>query len=155
MKGLSRIKQNLTFYTRAQHTPKRRVRLPLTINDLQGSKMIANFADSIFGIGSSRRGPEIRYLKSVKRRSTKPFDDRVVSTFKIEKDVCFLGMTYLGDHDERHHVGWVTSGMEPEKLAIMEKLMEMKETTMTQREMAKELNISVSTVNRYLRAIED
>src|SRR5262249_44367913 len=33
------------------HTPKRDGSRPLTVNDLQGSKVLSNFADNIFAIG--------------------------------------------------------------------------------------------------------
>src|SRR5205807_2328570 len=37
------------------HTPKRNLANPITANDLQGSKMLINFADSAFAIGQSHQ----------------------------------------------------------------------------------------------------
>ena len=51
------------------HTPKRNPAEPLTENSLAGSKRIANFADSMFAIGRSTQGENVRYIKQIKSRS--------------------------------------------------------------------------------------
>ena len=51
------------------HTPKRNLSDALTENSLAGSKRIANFADSIFAIGRSTKGENVRYIKQIKSRS--------------------------------------------------------------------------------------
>ncbi|HWZ36197.1 MAG TPA: AAA family ATPase, partial [Mucilaginibacter sp.] len=51
------------------HTPKRNPAKPISRNDLQGSKMLINFADSAFAIGESQTAAGIRYLKQIKQRS--------------------------------------------------------------------------------------
>lgn len=68
------------------HTPKRSIGRGLTVNDLQGSKMLSNFADNIFAIGHSYRGRDIRYIKHIKPRSTAlKYDASNVIVFEIEK----------------------------------------------------------------------
>ena len=54
------------------HTPKRNPTRPITRNDLQGSKMLMNFADSAFAIGESQATTGLRYLKQIKQRSSTP-----------------------------------------------------------------------------------
>ena len=51
------------------HTPKRNPAKPISRNDLQGSKMLINFADSAFAIGESQTSNGLRYLKQIKQRS--------------------------------------------------------------------------------------
>ncbi|RYD96348.1 MAG: AAA family ATPase [Sphingobacteriales bacterium] len=64
-----KTKFNLSILVLA-HTPKRNPANPISRNDLQGSKMLINFADSAFAIGESQTKPGLRYLKQVKQRST-------------------------------------------------------------------------------------
>ncbi|MCI8997819.1 MAG: AAA family ATPase [Muribaculaceae bacterium] len=52
------------------HTPKRCMSNPITRNDLQGSKMLINFADSAFALGESCRDSSLRYIKQIKQRNT-------------------------------------------------------------------------------------
>jgi len=52
------------------HTPKRDLTRPITVNDLQGSKMLINFCDSAFTIGHSTCGQNLRYIKQIKARNT-------------------------------------------------------------------------------------
>ena len=51
------------------HTPKRSMSDAITENSLAGSKRIANFADSMFAIGKSSQGDNLRYIKQIKSRS--------------------------------------------------------------------------------------
>ena len=50
------------------HTPKRPFARPLTVNDLAGSKQLSNFTDTMFAIGDSIQGSNIRYLKTKKQK---------------------------------------------------------------------------------------
>ncbi|MGQ0541396.1 MAG: AAA family ATPase [Blastocatellia bacterium] len=87
------------------HTPKRPFARPLTVNDLAGSKMLANFADSIFAIGESIAGSSARYLKQIKPRSTPLiYDASNVAVARIEKPSNFLKFTFDGFGDEREHL---------------------------------------------------
>jgi biotin operon repressor len=157
MKALQRLKRQLGLSILVlAHTPKRFVHSRLTINDLQGSKMLANFADSIFAMGTSRRGLDIRYLKPIKHRSSAAREvDSAVASIKLAKRDCFLGFTFAGYADERDHVGWMRSVLEPERLALIEKIAELDKKFKTQREIAIELGVSAATVNRCLKVIKE
>ena len=50
------------------HTPKVDRRLPISRNDMAGSKNIINLLDSAFSIGCSLTNPELRYIKQTKVR---------------------------------------------------------------------------------------
>lgn len=68
------------------HTPKRYGSSPLSLNDLFGSKMLSNFADSIFAMGPSRMGPNTRYLKQLKsRQQQRKYDETNVFTMRLGK----------------------------------------------------------------------
>ena len=65
------------------HTPKRNTNAPLTQNSLAGSKKIANFMDSIFALGTSKKDkPSSRYIKQIKARSCQLTygEDNVIET---------------------------------------------------------------------------
>lgn len=70
MRSLNEIKRQFgTSILVLAHTRRRCRWNRLTANDLQGSINLANFADSIFGMETSRQGPDVRYLKQIKIRS--------------------------------------------------------------------------------------
>ena len=106
MRELKALKEteNLSILVLA-HTPKRPFARPLSVNDLAGSKMLANFADSIFAIGDSIHGPAIRYLKQIKPRSTPLiYDETNVAVARIEKPSNFLKFTFTGFAREAEHL---------------------------------------------------
>jgi KaiC/GvpD/RAD55 family RecA-like ATPase len=134
------------------HTPKRRPSHALTVNDLQGSKMLSNFADNIFAIGESSQGKDIRYLKHLKpRNSEMNYDASNVCVFKIEKRDNFLGFNFTGYSTEREHILPFTLGNNANREALVKKVKELHDEGHTQRRIAALLAISIATVNRYLR----
>lgn len=152
MKTLVRLKRNFGISILVlAHTPKRYTRTPITVAHLQGSKMLSNFADSIFAMGTSRRGKNIRYLKGIKHRSSAAREESAgVATLRIKKSDWFLGFKFEGYADERAHIGWsYGTAIEAEFAQHVERLLEKR---MTQREIAEELGVSPATVNRCLRA---
>jgi hypothetical protein len=156
MKALSRLKSKLGLSILVlAHTPKRYFRAPLTVNDLQGSKMIANFADSIFALGGSRKGESVRYLKSIKQRSTAANTENRTATLRLEKDVCLLGFRFEGLSDERDHIGWMSSAREPERMVLTEKILELEKQDLSQRKIGLALGVSVATVNRCIKAVKE
>ena len=87
MRGLEMIKGqcDISILVLA-HTPKRRPWEPLTERDLQGSINLGNFADSMFGIGRSRRGDDLRYIKQIKVRTGRPeYGPECVPVFRLTK----------------------------------------------------------------------
>lgn len=154
MKALSRLKQRLGLSILVlAHTPKRRLHSPMTENDIQGSKLIANYPDTIFALGSSRKGNDIRYIKSVKRRNAKAEEQNRTATLRLEKDVCLLGFRFIEHSDERDHIGWMSSAREPERMMLIEKILELDKLGLSQRQIGLELGVSASTVNRCLKDV--
>lgn len=102
------------------HTPKRRAWEPLTELDLQGSINLANFADSMFAMGRSRKGTDLRYLKQIKVRSGRPeYGSDNVPVFSLEKfDYAaqlgsessgaenFLGLKFVEFSNEFEHLAY-------------------------------------------------
>lgn len=83
------------------HTPKIKHGYPITNNDLAGSKNLSNLVDSISAIGVSAEDNSVKYIKSIKCRSTeKEFDTGNVILVKQEKEGSFLKFTYLGQGNE-------------------------------------------------------
>jgi hypothetical protein len=116
--------------------------------------MLSNFADSIFAMGTSRTGSDVRYLKRIKHRSSAGrASETEVAAIRLAKQDCLLGFTYIGSGDERDHVGWYGNTVDPERLALIKRAVSLAERQFTQREIASELGVSPATVNRYLNSV--
>ena len=95
------------------HSSEGRAGKPLTINDLQSSKAIANYADSVFTIGRSIHGPTYRYLKHLKSRGPEPAHGAAntivyriakgLATAALQARPAFLGFDHLGFSAESDH----------------------------------------------------
>lgn len=134
------------------HTPKRRYSRALTVNDLQGSKMMSNFADNVFAIGESCLAPDIRYLKHIKPRNTPMiYGASNVCTYRIEKEHNFLGFNFLGFTHEREHFENLSLKGDIQRRTLTRKARELAAAGITQREIAEHLGISLASVNRYLK----
>ncbi|MDE5750854.1 MAG: AAA family ATPase, partial [Duncaniella sp.] len=106
MKRLVRMKKQygLSILLLA-HTPKRCLSNPLTRNDLQGSKMLINFADSAFAIGESSRDKTLRYIKQIKQRNCEAvYDANNVLQIQLMKVGPFLGFASRGTSSEEAHL---------------------------------------------------
>ncbi|MGB7069658.1 MAG: AAA family ATPase [Pyrinomonadaceae bacterium] len=150
MKELNRLKAKygLSILVLA-HTPKRDLSRPITVNDLSGSKMLSNFADSIFAIGESRKDNNIRYLKQIKTRSTETnYHGENVCVCQVEKPHNFLRLQFLGFGSEREHLAEITDRDKDEQI---QRVHDLNSQGKSQREIANELSISAMTVNRYLK----
>jgi RecA-family ATPase len=149
MKHLKALKQryNLSILALA-HTPKRDASKPLTMNDLQGSKMLSNFCDSCFCIGASTQDNNLRYLKQIKTR-TKEFryHERNVALCRIEKPHNFLRFSLVGYGNEYEHLKSVEEDERTHKIAEVKRLID--EEGLSQREVADILGISTGTVSKY------
>lgn len=151
MKELKRLKKKhgLSILALA-HTPKRDLSKPITRNDLQGSKMLINFCDSSFAIGESTKDKNLRYIKQIKARNTAIiYDAENVCVFQIEKPSNFLRFDFIEYGRESEHLKQVS---EKDKEALIEKAKELSREGKSQRDIAKELGISLGTVNKYLRS---
>jgi AAA domain len=104
MKYLTKLKNQfgLSLLVLA-HTPKRlNPSNPLSINDLAGSRQLANFADSVFCIGRSNQGSSIRYIKQLKARSCAMMEE--VWVCDLSKPYNFLGFEFIKTDYEHNHL---------------------------------------------------
>nr|WP_294950148.1 AAA family ATPase [uncultured Mucilaginibacter sp.] len=87
------------------HTPKRNPFKPLTVNDLQGSKMLINLCDSAFAIGESQSTPGAKYLKQIKQRSgAQVYGEANVCVCHISKTMAGLHYEFDNYAHEDHHL---------------------------------------------------
>ena len=97
-------KTNISILVLA-HTPKRDESKPISKNDLAGSKMLMNFCDSSFTIGSSTIDHSYRYLKQIKQRNTEEiYHGNNVVVCKINKESNFLEFEFLEYGTEKEHL---------------------------------------------------
>jgi len=130
------------------HTPKRDASKPITKNDLSGSIMLINFCDSAFAIGAGTSDPSIRYVKQIKERFTENiYGEDNVMVFQIEKPNNFLQFTFL---DYGKECNYLRNVSESEKRVIKEMVPQRRREGKSYSEIAKEFNISKSTVSRII-----
>ena len=131
------------------HTPKRRnPGVPISADDMHGSKLMINLADSAFSIGTSAADPHLRYLKQIKQRSTAQiYGEDNVCLCRITKPGNFLQMQFEGHSAERLHLR--TRHLNQHILAP--KVAELSAKGYSQRQISKELLISVGMVNKLMR----
>ena len=130
------------------HTPKRDLSRPITQNDLGGSKMLYNFADSCFAIGQSHKDSNSRYIKQIKARNTAIlYDSENVVVCQIQKPINFLEFAFVGFGTEREHLKELT---EKDRESLIEMAKELRKNGSSQRSISAQLKIGVGTVNKYL-----
>lgn len=132
------------------HTPKRvKPTRPLSVNDLQGSKLLMNFADSAFTIGVSITDSTLRYLKQVKQRNTHQiYGDDNVCLCRISTQRNFLQFRFEGNADEATMLH-IHKPQSPEQRTLQ--VTKLSAEGLTQRQIAEKLGISVGNVNKLLR----
>jgi len=133
------------------HTPKRNPARPVTRNDLQGSKMLINFADSAFAIGESQTVSGLRYLKQIKQRSThEVYGAPNVCLCRIEKPGNFLMMKFVGNDHEAAHLAHYTD----QQRKIMEgRILQLHRQGLSLREIAAETRVAHSYVFRLIKRL--
>jgi len=130
------------------HTPKRDETRPIVLNDLAGSRILANLADSVFAIGKSAHDSGLRYLKQLKARSADVrYSTENVATCLFGKNDNFLGFKHIGEQSEREHLRALEDG---EYARLCREAKDLHKAGLTQREISTKLEISVSTVNKYI-----
>ncbi len=149
MKELIRLKMKYDLSIKAlAHTPKRDLSRPITVNDLQGSKMLSNFSDNIFAIGESAKDKNLRYLKQIKPRSGElVFDAENVAVCQLVKPNNFLRLEFLNYGSEFEHLKQMT---ETDKKDLIEKVKNLHDLGESQRKISKDLGIPLTSVNRYV-----
>lgn len=151
MRRLNEIKKryNISIIVVA-HTPKRISTNPININDLAGSKQLSNFADSVSAIGKSVQGKDIRYWKQIKpsRSAEMLYDTNNVITCEIGKQDSILTFKFIGFNNEKDHlIGDDNSDWKKNKA------LELSKQGKSQREIALELDLGKSTVNRWVNDV--
>jgi len=150
MKELNRLKDKYQLSIMAlAHTPKRDMTRPITVNDLQGSKMLSNFADSVFAIGKSAKDSDLRYLKQIKVRSGEEiYHEENIAVCQLIKPDNFLKFEFLNFGNEREHLKALS---DTDKADLISQVKNLSASGESQRTIAKDLGIAVGTVNNYLK----
>ena len=150
MKQLKALKNKFGLSILAlAHTPKRDLSKPISKNDLQGSKMLINFCDSAFSIGESFKEADLRYLKQIKvRNCALHYHTENVLLCQIVKPSNFLYFDLLQMVSEQEHLRQISN---TERKEMIEKAKELSANGKSQREIALETELSLATVNRYLK----
>jgi hypothetical protein len=131
------------------HTPKRRnPGSPISADDLHGSKLLINLADSAFAIGTSSTGQHLRYLKQIKQRSTaQVYGEDNVCLCRITKPGNFLQMRFEGHSHERLHL---RSRSLLNNQLLAPQVAELAAKGYKQRQISKELHIALGLVNKLM-----
>jgi len=134
------------------HTPKRNPCKPIGRNDLQGSKMLINFADSAFAIGESSSEKGLRYLKQVKQRNAgELYGAANVCLCRISKPENVLKYEFTGYAHERAHLLYPS---QQDRALLAARVTELSSKGLSQREIGAKLGIGLGTVNRLLKVAE-
>jgi hypothetical protein len=134
------------------HTPKRNPAKPVTRNDLQGSKMLLNFADSAFAIGESQTTAGLRYLKQIKQRSgTQYYGAENVSLCKIVKQGSFLKFEFLGFESEGVHLMHYT---QQQRRDVEERILALHKHGYSVRTISAQTNVYYTSVHRLIRKFQ-
>lgn len=132
------------------HTPKRPLNMPITQNDLAGSKKLYNFFDSVFAIGKSAKDGNLRYIKQLKvRYGNFEYDSGNVIVCAIEKTDDFLRFVTVGHASESDHLKEIT---EEERNRMKNDAKTLHSQGMSYREIAAKLDISKTTAERYCKS---
>ncbi|MDB5145386.1 MAG: hypothetical protein JWQ66_4099 [Mucilaginibacter sp.] len=158
MQNLKALKtgHNLSILVLA-HTPKRRnPGSALSANDLHGSKLLINFADSAFAIGTSSTDSGLRYLKQIKQRSTaQVYGDDNICLCRIKKPGNFLHFQFEGNSPEHPHLLFAGSQQRTRNRLnhelLIQKIAELSAKGLSQRQISRELHIALGLVNKLMR----
>ena len=128
------------------HTPKRPPHTAITMNDLAGSRRLANFFDNIFALGAvGDPSNGRRYVKQLKYRAGEfTHGESQVLTASIVKRGAWLGLEFGGTAAESDLLA------NPADLRATQ-AQEMARQGKTQQDIALSLGINQSTVSRLLR----
>lgn len=151
MKHLKALKNkhNLSILVLA-HTPKRNPANPISRNDLQGSRMLLNFADSAFAMGQSNADPSLRYLKQVKQRNDREsYGPENICLFRLQKQFGYLHFVFTGYAREEQHLRRFTQS---QRAGLLTRAKQLQSDGHSQRSIAAKLGIAPSTVNKLLNA---
>lgn len=87
------------------HTPKRDISKPISNSDINGSKFLSNFADSIIAIGKSVEDEALRYVKQIKSRNSGiRYGEGNILVYRICKHSNFLHFEFDRYDSELNHL---------------------------------------------------
>lgn len=130
------------------HTPKRDPHKPLSRNDLVGSRMVMNFADSSFAIGEAAFDKNLRYIKQIKQRNTEClFDEDNVLVVQLERVNALLGFTFLRFCAEYELLQQQTPD---QKETLKSSIVELQRSGLTQKQIAEKLGITQGQVSKLI-----
>lgn len=149
LKSLTK-KRNISILVLA-HTPKRDESKPITKNDIAGSKMLMNFCDSSFAIGSSSKESSYRYIKQIKQRNTEHvYHNGNVIICEVKKDHNFLCFNFLYYDNENEHLKTNTYQDISER---DDKMKELLDKNYPNTKIAEELGISEGAVRKRKKVL--
>lgn len=132
-----------------EHTKKVDTSRPIQLNDLQGSKMKANFADAVFTIGRSVKDKNLRYVKQLKVRSCEAeFDSENILVYEVIKENSFLHFRFVEFGSELDHLKQLT---DIDRENRHDKILELKKQGLSNVEIGKQLSISEGAVRKQLK----
>ncbi|MEI8046511.1 MAG: AAA family ATPase [Bacteroidota bacterium] len=132
-----------------EHTRKTSSSQPISLNDLQGSKMKSNFADSAFTIGRSAKDPNIRYVKQLKARSCENiYDSENIIVYEIIKEINFLHFRFIEYGIEQDHIRHVD---ENEKTSRLEQALDLKTQGMSNIAIAQQMGVSEGAIRKWFK----
>ena len=140
------------------HPPKLPAGVPLSLNHIGGSKHLTNFADSVFFIARSAQGPNLRYLKQVKNRTSEQLPGVLVC--EILETSEGLGFALVGPDEERNHLAQAEGGHEKPEGDSSTKINELRalwerDPTTAQYRLAEQLGMSSGWVNKHLKRFRE
>ena len=132
------------------HTNKKNYSRSITVDDLQGSKILTDLVDSAFVIGKSLKDEKVRYIKQVKVRSAEEQygSDNVVRC-RLDKPSNFLGFEFIGSGEESEHL---SKPNKKDKNDLHDKVLALRAKGRSYREIESDLDgeISFMTVKRII-----
>jgi len=132
------------------HTPKRDLSQQITVNDLQGSKMLMNFCDSAFTIGQSSANKDLRYLKQIKQRNTgQVYGHTNICLCRVDKPTNFLQFEFVNYGNELDHLRKASERLDE---ARIDEAVQLKLEGKSLRQIAKIMDISFQKVDRLIKA---
>lgn len=135
------------------HTNKRDLKMPLTQNDLSGSKKLMNFFDAAFCINKSNSDGAVRYIKQIKTRNGAfEYDADHVLTCEITDEDGWVHFRERGFATEEQMLRDAT---EKEEQTRRERVVRYREEGMSYREIASRVGVSLAKVQRILAAKQD
>lgn len=133
------------------HTPKRDASRAITRNDLQGSSMLSNFADSMFCIGKSSTDASARYIKQIKERFTeKIYHEDNIYLCKLVKPYNFLQFEFTDFGSEYEHLRQVKEA-NPKAVEAMA----LKQQGKTNVDIAAQFGVTESAVRKWLKSLPE